>query len=485
MLTIIGLGPGPIADLSLRAWRKLQESQTLYLRTSRHPCVPQLPPHLRCISFDAAYEAHDRFDDVYRAITEALLERARAGDDLIYAVPGDPMIGEATVSRLLAAASDESLDIEIISGISFIEPCLALIGLDALDGLQILDALDVAPRYHPPINPAQPALIAQVYSRGAASDLKLTLMNQYPADFGVKLLHMAGGERASAEELPLFEIDRSDRIDVMTTLYIPPLGSLSSFAKFQEIIAHLRSEQGCPWDREQTHQSLRPFLIEETYEALEAMDREDPAALAEELGDVLLQVVLHAQIATDEGDFQMADILRRVNDKMIRRHPHVYGDVNVAGDARQVTANWEDIKRAEKARSGHARESLLDGVPTAAPALLVAYRYSQRASKVGFDWQHVQGVEDKAREEFAEIFAASSGTERAHEIGDLIFVLVNWLRWLGVEDPESLMREINAKFYRRFRHVEARAQRAGLALSSLSLDEMETWWQEAKRQDPP
>lgn len=481
MITVIGLGPGPIEDLSLRAWDRLKQCDTLYLRTRRHPCVENLPEHLSCVSFDDVYENYDLFEDVYSAIVETILEIASRDQDIVYAVPGDPFVGEATVSRLLEAAQARALDVEIINGISFIEPCLAQIGIDALDGIQILDALDVASQYHPAINPAKPALLAQVYSRGVASDLKLTLMNQYPEAFPVKLIHAAGSSADAVESMPLFEVDRSAGIDAMTTLFVPALDPLSSFEAFQNIIAHLRSDQGCPWDREQTHQSLRPFLIEETYEVLEALDRDDPQALAEELGDLLLQILLHSQIAVDDGEFYMTDVLRIVNEKMIRRHPHVWGDTEVDGDSEQVTLNWEDIKRAEKAEVGKARESMLDGVPRAAPSLLVAHSYSKRAAKVGFDWDGISGVEAKAREEFEEILAAESTEGKIAEIGDLIFVLVNWLRWLGVDDPESLVREANAKFYRRFSYVEERAAQECKSLSECSLDVLESWWQAAKK----
>lgn len=481
MITIIGLGPGSIKDLSLRAWDRLQRCETLYLRTKRHPCVADLPDHLQCISFDDVYESNDSFEDVYCVIAETILDIARLGDDVVYAVPGDPLVGEATVSRLLDQAKAHALDIEILNGISFIEPCLAQIGIDALDGIQILDALEVTSQYHPPINPAKPALLAQVYSQQVASDLKLTLINQYPEDFPVTLVHGAGSGADAVEYLPLYQVDRSAKIDVMTTLFLPAIDPLSSFEAFQDIIAHLRSEQGCPWDREQTHESLRPFLIEETYEVLETLDTAEPRALAEELGDLLLQIVLHGQIAIDNGEFFMSDVLKIVNEKMIRRHPHVWGDTEVNGDPEQVTVNWEDIKRAEKAETGNPRASLLEGVPTAAPSLLVAYRYSQRAAKVGFDWDDITGVEAKAREEFREIFAADSPADRIAEIGDLIFVLVNWLRWLGVNDPESLLREANAKFFRRFSFVEERAAEAQKSLTEFSLDELESWWQAAKR----
>jgi len=424
--------------------------------------------------------APKRAESSPRLLLNRIMEIASRGADVVYAVPGDPLVGEATVSRLLAQAAAAAIEVEIVHGISFIEPSLAQIGIDALDGLQILDALAVASAYHPPLNPELPALLAQVYSRRVASELKLTLMNQYPDEFRVKLIHAAGTGQARAEDLCLYEIDRSSRIDVMTSLYMPPLGKLSSFESLQNIIAHLRSAEGCPWDRKQTHESLRPYLIEEAYEVLEAIDENNPKALCEELGDLLLQIVLHAQIAIDDGEFFMSDILRHLNEKMLRRHPHVWGDVEVNGDATKVIRHWEDIKKAEKAEAGERRESLLDGIPTAAPALFVAHKYSRQAAKVGFDWDDAGGVAAKAKEEWGEILAAASDEDRAREIGDLMFVVVNWLRWLDVEDQESLMRGINAKFYRRFRYVERQAAQNKKTAADYSLAQLEAWWQQAK-----
>ena len=482
MITILGLGPGPVEDLSRKAWNKLQHADTLWLRTRRHPCVPHLPAHLKIISFDGIYVTAAAFGEVYDTIVERIMSIARQGKDVVYAVPGDPLVGEYTVTLLLAQAEQDAIEVEIVHGISFIEPTLAQIGIDALDGLQIVDAMATAADWHPPLNPELPALLAQVYNRQVAADLKLTLMNQYPDEFPVQLIHAAGnGALAQVEHLPLYEIDRSSQIDVMTSLYLPPLGKLCSFEAFQNIIAHLRSPQGCPWDRQQTHQSLRPYLIEEAYEVLEAIDQGDARALCEELGDLLLQVALHTQIAIDDGEFFMSDILRHLNQKMLRRHPHVFDDAEVHGAPDKVTDNWNDIKQAERAAAGLERESLLDGVPTAAPALFVAHGYSRQAARLGFDWHDARGVEAKVKEELDEILEATSNESKTQEIGDLIFVLVNWLRWLDVDDPESLMRGINAKFYRRFRYVEEQAAQHQKPPAGYSLAQLEAWWQQAKR----
>lgn len=476
-ITIIGLGPGSVDDLSLKAWRILEQAETVYLRTERHPCVSELPQKPTYINFDHLYENIDKFEDVYATIVQTLLEAAQSGD-VIYAVPGDPLVGESTTTRILSAAKEQGIAVHIINGISFIEPMLALLEIDALDGLQILDGLEIAAMHHPPINPEYPVLLAQVYNQQVASDVKLVLMNQYPDEFKVTLIHGAGNDVQQVETMPLYEIDRSQSINHLTSLFIPAKGQYTSFEAFQEIIAHLRAPEGCPWDRKQTHESLRPFLVEEAFEVLDAIDNGDWDALAGELGDLLLQIVLHTQIAIEYGEFYMTDVLEHVNRKMIRRHPHVWGDVDVNGDAGQVVVNWDAIKEQEKAENGDEEKSLLDSIPRAAPSLFVAMKYQDKAATVGFDWPDVSGVEDKVREELAEIFAETDSNLKAREIADLIFVLVNWLRWLGVEDPESLMREQNAKFYRRFRYIE---QNANGNLKDVTLDEMDSLWNEAKK----
>jgi tetrapyrrole methylase family protein / MazG family protein len=477
-LTIVGLGPGHVDDLTRKAWRVLKQAQTVFLRTAQHGCVACLPQTSATYhSFDELYATAGDFEAVYVAIVEQVMAAARRGD-VVYAVPGDPLVGEATSPRLLQEARAAGIEVEIVNGISFVEPSLALLGIDALDGLQILDGIDIATMYHPPINPDYPALIGQVYSRQLASDLKLMLMNQYADEFRVHLIHAAGTADARVEDLALYEIDRSPHIGPVTALFLPALGGMSSFERFQEIIAHLRSPEGCPWDRKQTHESLRQFLLEEAYEVLEVIDEGDPQALAEELGDLLLQVMLHTQIAIDNGDFHMTDVLRAINQKMIRRHPHVWSDVS-ADDADQVVTNWEALKRQER-NDHNGAESLLDSIPKGLPALLQAHQYQVRAAKVGFDWDDVADVRAKIDEELAEINAALGDPgELAKELGDLLFALVNWARWLGVE-PENALREANARFSRRFQYVEQAATASGKALSEHTLEELDAYWNEAK-----
>jgi tetrapyrrole methylase family protein / MazG family protein len=479
-LTIVGLGPGDTDDLTRRAWMALERASAIYVRTGQHPCVPHLPNQSSIHLLDHFYESAVQFEEVYDQIVAAVLAGAERGD-VVYAVPGDPFVGESTTPRLIEGAQNRGIGVEIIHGISFIEPMLRYAGIDAIDNLQILDALTLAAMHHPPINPDAPALISQVYSRQVASDVKLTLMNQYPDDFRVKLIHNAGTKEALVEDLMLHQIDHSEHIQHMTSLYLPAYGGMSSFEQFQEIIAHLRAPEGCPWDRKQTHESLRPFLLEEAYEVLEAIDAEDTDSLAEELGDLLLQIVLHTQIAIESGEFYMTDVLRHINQKMIRRHPHVWGSVDVE-NADQVVTNWEALKKQEKSQNGTERESILDGVPKGLPSLMQAHRYQAKVAKVGFDWEKIEDVLAKVQEEIAEVQRAETPEDRFEEIGDLLFVLVNWARWLGIDDPESALREANLKFYRRFRFVEDSAKTGGKPMENYTLAELDAFWDQAKAQ---
>ncbi len=475
-LTIVGLGPGSVDDLTRRAWRVLSNAPIVYVRTAQHPCVPDLPA--LCVSFDDVYEVIPDFAGVYDEIVARVMDAALVGD-VVYAVPGDPLVAESTVSRLIAGAKAGNIPVEVVSGVSFVEPTLALLGIDALDGLQLLDAISVAAMHHPPINPDYPALLGQVYSRDLASNLKLTLMNQYPDDFEVRLIHAAGTPDALVETLPLFEIDRSEHIEHLTALYLPALGGMSSYEQFQEVIAHLRAPEGCPWDRKQTHLSLRKYLLEETHEVLEALDAEDTDALVEELGDLLLQIGLHAQIATDDGEFRMADVISAINKKLIHRHPHVWGDVQVE-NAEGVVRNWDALKQQERAENGkQKRELKLDGVPKGLPALLQANEYQDKAAKLGFDWHLIDDVVDKVREEFDEVLSADGDAHRAEEMGDLLFVIVNWARWHKIE-PEAALREANAKFYRRFHYIEQAVAAQGKPMTDYPLAALDALWDEAK-----
>jgi tetrapyrrole methylase family protein/MazG family protein len=254
------------------------------------------------------------------------------------------------------------------------------------------------------------------------------------------------------------------------------------FTELVEVMARLRGEHGCPWDREQTPESIKPYLVEETYEVLEAIDEQDSAKLREELGDLMLQIVFHAQMAKEAGVFSIADVLAAINDKLTRRHPHVFGDVK-AETAQEVLFNWEQIKQTER-QALRGKASLLDGVPRELPALLRAHRLQEKASRVGFDWSEAREVLLKVEEEMAELRAAMEGQapERVEaELGDILFALVNLGRFLAV-NPEEALRKTIARFIARFQFIEEELARRGRSLRQATLAEMDALWAEAKAQ---
>lgn len=473
-ITIVGLGPGDGRFLTREAWQILAAAGTVYVRTARHPAVADLPETVQVVSFDDVYETAVNFDAVYDQIVTQLLALGREAD-VVYAVPGHPFVGESTVARLVMAAETETMPLRVVAGLSFVEVSLTAVQADALDGLQIFDAIELANWLYPPLNPDRPALLGQVYSRMLAGELKLGLTAVYPERHPVSLIHAAGTAAESVEHMPLYAIDRSERIDHLTSLYIPPLPYAASLNALAETVAVLRSPNGCPWDQEQTPQSMRSSLMEETSEVLDALDAADEDNLREELGDLLYLIVMQTQMAAEEEQFTLTDIIAGIEAKLKRRHPHVWGDWEVANTA-EVLRNWELLKQNEKEKPA---ASLLDNIPQALPALARSQKIQDKVRKVGFDWPEIGGIYDKLAEELAEVQAAQTPEERADELGDLLFAAVNLASWLGV-DAESALRGANLKFGRRFRRVEQLVAERGLDWSQLDLAALELLWEEVK-----
>lgn len=494
---IVGLGPGQWGDLTLEAYRVLAqaaaEERAVYFRTLIHPTIERLKvelPGLRCESFDRFYDESSNWETLYQQIAEEICTMA-AKQAVIYAVPGHPLIGKSSVQRVLTLARERNLSTSIVAGLSFMEPVCTALELDPLDaGTQLVDATTLAAlgadEVAGKIIPTLPLLVGQVYNRRLASAVKLALGEIYPDEWPVKLVRAAG---VKADEtvvtLPLYELDRSASLaNHLSTLYVPPVDEMAALRlpeTLRYITMRLRREpDGCPWDRKQTHESLTRYVIEETYEVVEALEENDMEKLAEELGDLLLQVYLHAEIARQEGDFAIGDVFEHVNAKLVRRHPHVFGEIEVSG-AEQVLVNWQEIKKQERIAAGKdvEKESVLDGVPLAAPALIVAQEYQKRAAAIGFEFISVDDLLKKVHEEIQELQEATSPEHQQEEMGDILFIVAKAARWLNI-DAEEALRKANRKFRQRFQKVEEIIRQDGRTIDLYSDEEWGKLWERAK-----
>ncbi|MBB6048310.1 nucleoside triphosphate pyrophosphohydrolase [Armatimonas rosea] len=501
MLYLVGLGPGSAEALPPRAFSLLTGGLPVLVRTERHPVLHSEPLASALAGCDVTplddeYEAGASFSDTYDAIVARVLRAHAAQGSLVYAVPGHPLVGETTIARLLAETKRLGVETQVIGAPSFVDACLEAIGEAVTGDLHVIDALLLDPEAAAPpaaLRTGGPLLLYQVHSQAAASNAKLALSRAgYPDEFLVTVVH--GGGIPGLEQtatLPLYELDRSAHrklIDHLTTVWVPELPADQRRADFDtllEVVARLRDpEGGCPWDLKQTHTSLRRYVIEEAYEVAEAIDQEDLEALCEELGDLLLQVVLHAQIARESADFDALDICAVLCEKLIRRHPHVFGDAS-ARDSDAVLAQWNAIKAQEKQEKGKAPKlpSVLDGIPTSLPALSQALETSKRVVKVGFEWPDVDQVFVKVEEELAELraeLAAGRTQGISDELGDVLFTLVNVGRKMGV-DAEEALRVGVSRFSGRWRFIEEAAHAQGRSVSELTLAEQAALWQAAKR----
>lgn len=475
---IIGLGAGDLDQLPLGVYKKLKAAENLYVRTEDHPVLTELAQEgVTFKSFDSVYEKHDAFSPVYEEIAETLIDLSKQAS-VIYAVPGHPLVAEQTVQNLIAAEKQGRCQLAIEGGHSFLDSLFGALRIDPIEGFQLMDGTEMTSDQ---VNMTQHLLIAQVYDSFSASEVKLTLMEKYPDDYPVTIVTAAGSADEVLRTVPLHELDRSAEVNNLTTVYVPPASEqtqrLKEWQTFRSIIAQLRGPEGCPWDREQTHESLSPFLIEEAHELLQAIQEGDDEAIADELGDVLLQVFLHAQIGQDNGYFQLEDVLEAISAKMIRRHPHVFGDAS-AEDAEQVVANWQEIKAQEKP----AAESLLEGQERFSSSLTTSFNYQKEAAKVGFSWPDAAGAWDKFHEELQEFqheVAKGSKARQLDELGDLLFTLVNLARFFELS-PEEAMMQANRKFQRRFSYVEQQVKEGTGNFSDYTLEQLDRFWNQAK-----
>src|SRR5699024_3279719 len=443
-IDVIGLGAGDFEQLSLGVYRKLTTFQgKIYARTEDHPVIDELKNDgIELISFDHLYEQFEQFEMVYEEIVQTVLKEAENAP-IIYAVPGHPMLAEKTVQLLL---QQTNIPIEIVGGQSYLDDVFTALQIDPIDGFQFVDGTSFV---RDELNYRNAIIFCQVYDGFIASEVKLTLLEDLPPDYKVTIIEAAGSTEEKILTVPLVELDREVTLSNLTSVYIPPAPEellRHDFTSFRNVISTLRGENGCPWDKRQTHESLRQYAIEEVYELIEAINEEDDEAIVEELGDVLLQVMLHSQIGEDAGYFTIDDVIQGIYDKMVHRHPHVFG-----GDE---TKTWDQLKQEEKPSSKAAL--LLDSVISNGPSLQVAYQLQKKVAKVGFDWEAVQDIWDKFTEEkveFLEALEKEDASAMEEEFGDMLFVLANISKHYQI-NPEVALGRVNQKFISRFNEVE-------------------------------
>ncbi len=477
-ITLLGLGPGDPNLLTREAWLVLQNATEVYLRTCQHTTVASFPKSLQVHCFDHLYEQFESYEEVYNEIVTQVLALGDCPGGVIYAVPGHPFVAESTSLAIYHRAKTACIPVRVCEGLSFIEPVFTALEIDPFPQTSLVDALTLLTGHHPTFPPSTPALIAQIYDSHIAAEVKLTLMNLYPDEHPVNLVHASGTSKMVIEAIPLYQIDRSPYIGLTTVLYLPPLARNTSFEELQEIAAHLRAPEGCPWDQIQTYQSMQPHLMEEAYELLAAIDGGKSPKISEELGDLMMVITMLMQIGSESRDFTSADVFREISTKLVYRHPHVFENLKVDGE-QMVLRNWEKLKAEEREENGEAESGLLEGVSIALPALTQAQEYQNRVARVGFDWHQLEGVVEKVLEELAEVRNTSDDSARTAEVGDLLFAIVNLSRWYGV-DAEGALRVSSARFQERFSYIERTARAQGRELSSMTLEEMDALWNEAK-----
>lgn len=483
-ITIVGLGAGDLNQLTIGVYETLKQTNHLFLRTKEHPVVAALKKdHIDYESFDEIYEQYDQFAEVYDAIVQQLFQEVKQRGNLVYAVPGHPLVAEKTVQLLLEQADQQQVDVNINGGQSFLDAVFTAVQVDPLDGFQLLDGTAL---HRDDLQLHQHLIIGQVYDAFVASEIKLTLMEKYPDDYPLKLITAAGTSKQKIKSLLLYELDRGVLLDNLTSLYVPPVKEAElqyqEFSTLRNIISTLRGPNGCPWDKKQTHQSLKKHLIEEAYELLAAIDAEDIDNTIEELGDVLLQVLLHAQIGEDDGLFSIDDVITGLSAKMIRRHPHVFGKTK-ADNVEEAFNHWEKAKQRE--RREQCTSSILDQIEKGQPALLYAYDLQKQAAKVGFDWEHAKDALKKVKEEmqeFEEALENENREEQIKECGDLLFSIINAARLLSIH-PEEALHMTNQKFKQRFSFIEKKVQASGRTWDAYTILELDQLWEAAKAQE--
>ncbi|MGB9679285.1 MAG: nucleoside triphosphate pyrophosphohydrolase [Thermoanaerobacteraceae bacterium] len=480
---VVGLGPGDKGSLTLDTIDKITFADKVLLRTIKHPVVSYIENlGIKFESFDEFYNKYETFEEVYENIAWEIINIAKKYQNIVYAVPGNPFVAEKTVELLLNfSRSCSDIKIEVIPAMSFIDAIVNDLQIDPVHSIKIIDGLSLDKQQ---VDKRCSNIITQIYNRFVASDVKLKLMDIYGDDYIVTMIKSAGIKKDQRiEKLPLYMIDRLDWIDYLTSLYIPPVNGIIQdkydIYDLLYIMEILRSEKGCPWDKAQNHKTLEKYLLEECYEAIEAIELNSDEKMIEELGDVLFQVVFHSQIAKERGTFDFNDVADTLCKKMIKRHPHIFAEENTKTPS-EVSVEWDEIKKKEKRINNNTDN--LRSVPKYMPALLRSLKVQERAAKVGFDWDKVEDAFAKVEEELGElkeVYKQENKDKIYEETGDLLFAVVNVARFLDV-DPEIATHRTIEKFIKRFSYIEETATNNGIKMEEMSLNDMDKLWNDAK-----
>lgn len=467
MKTIIIAPLSTPQTLSKAAWEAVLHANMLYLQTREHPSArPVIDAGLQYVSMDDLYETSEDFD----ALNEAIAQRLVSGEDCVYAVMGDGCF--AQLAAIENAAEKNGFRVQILPGISY-----AKAAFPALQDVQIFTARTLPKR----IDPSVPLCIQELDNPIVAGEVKLVLSEMYPDEWPTTLATMQEDGHYTYRTFPLSELDRKRSLFAGSVLYVKSASfeerTRYGYYDLVSVMQRLRAPGGCPWDREQTHESLKSDLIEECYELNDAIDERDDAHIVEELGDVLMDVVFHSVIADEQGRFNENDVSDGIVKKMIYRHPHVFGSEKAESSA-DVLKRWDELKQKEKNQK--TQKEVLCAVPKRFPALMRSAKVQKRASKVGFDWSSAEEALPKVYEELEEMKDAMHGNGNlSEEAGDVLFAAVNVIRLLGL-DPEQMLHDASDKFIDRFGKMEELAKADGLDLSKLSLTIQDQYWERAK-----
>lgn len=482
MIKIVGLGPGSPEALTIGAVKALEESKNLYFRTEKHPTVDYLKQGLKHFkTCDNYYEEGNSFDEVYSNIAREMIEEYKKYGELVYAVPGHPLVAERSVLNLINLCNENNIEYKILPAVSFVDAMMDRLQIDPIEGLKIIDAFDIKNQI---LDKRIGTIITQVYNPLIASEVKLELLEYYHDETEIYYVRAAGIEgEESIRKIPIYELDMQEDIDYLTSVYIPKdINNKKDFYDLVNTIEILRGENGCAWDREQTHESIKNCLLEEAYEVIEAIEDDNIDGLIEELGDILLQVVFHSIIGKEDGYFNISDIIEKIVSKMIYRHPHVFGEANVKNSS-EVLQNWDELKREEKSYKNISEE--IEAIAKTLPALTRAHKVQKKVSKVGFDFEHVNEAVNKIEEEINEVLDVYKTNNREkiiNEIGDLLFSCVNLSRLLNVDEEEALNKSIK-KFVKRFKFIEESILKQNRDFKDVTLNEMNNLWENSKKYD--